>query len=64
MYEKGREKKDLSFEYFLSETKKIKEHFLNLDIKLTSEVFPSNQQQLSRLSQLIIDALKSSVQFD
>lgn len=59
MYEKGREKKDLSFEHFISETKKIKEHFQKLNIKLTSEVFPSNQQQLSRLSQLIIDALNN-----
>jgi DGQHR domain-containing protein len=57
MYEKGKEKKDLSSEHFIPETIKIKEHFKNLNIKLTSEVFPSNQQQLSRLSQLIIDAL-------
>lgn len=58
MYEKGKAKKDLSSGHFLSETQKIKEYFQNQNIKLTSEMFPSNQQQLTRLSQLIIEALK------
>lgn len=58
LYEKGRAQKDLSADFFLTEVKKIKAQFNNSNIKLTSEYFPSNQQQLSRLSQLFIDALK------
>lgn len=57
LYEKGRAQKDLSAEYFLTEVKKIKEQFQISNIELTSAQFPSNQQHLTRLGQLFIEAL-------
>lgn len=58
LFERGKKCKNLSQEFFETELNKFKIYLKVSNLKLTSEYFPSNQQQLSRLSQLIIEAVK------
>lgn len=58
IYKIGDSNNDLSKEFFLECFKKFQTYLKEEGLELTSEFFPSNAQQQSRLSKLILESLK------
>jgi DGQHR domain-containing protein len=58
IYEKGREKNDLTVEFFTKIFSRFRQHLENQGIELTSDQFGSNEQARTKLSKLIIESLK------
>lgn len=60
IYELGDKHNDLSKNHFIKCFESLKLNLNKKDIKLTSEYFPSNEQQQSKLSKLIIESLSTA----
>jgi DGQHR domain-containing protein len=58
MYKIGDSKGDLSKDFFLECFDKFKTQLFNQNLDLTSRSFPSNAQQQSRLSKILIESVK------
>jgi len=58
LYIQGDSKNDLSIEFFKSCFMKFKESLISQNLELTSKDFPSNAQQQTRLSKILIESIK------
>lgn len=58
LYDLGRQKNDLSYEFFINVFDAFNETLYKEKLTLTSEDFPSNAQQQSRLSEILLDSIE------
>jgi len=58
IYRIGDSRNDLSKEFFIECFTKFKNQLINMNLDLTSKSFPSNAQQQSRLSKILLDSVK------
>lgn len=58
LYNLGRQKNDLSYDFFINVFDEFNATLHKKDITLTSKDFPSNAQQQSRLSKILVDSIE------